>query len=514
MCLDIKYGDIMDSNTRPRNLSGGRLQILFAILISIAVLILTIGYASFVSTFSITNTVAHFRISANTRVSGVSTSSPYISNLDYTANTLVSSASIPSGATVIYQVTITTYDNQPMALSNITVSNGGTVLSNVSVSPNVSSGSYIKICASGGSCTLNVSKLVDITLTNNTGSTITTNNLSVNLTFTSFYMVTYNGDSIGDVLHNGTFTYSFSSNAPTSVSVVSGTCGSPSISSATLTIPNVTSDLVLSGSSTTSSSGTGTIDDPYQSSGSVYDTSVVQTGYNIFEDAPGAPKVNATVTTNSSGQTVTTINSFEFTSSSSSGVSFGTGASANPVMDTGVLAFNSDNSAFSIHVKFRANLTTNRGKYVLAALSKTGTSTYSGFTLHVLDSSTPTLNISTYINKNYNGQILNPNISLVLTTNGDATSNTENTYEVVLSYDTSYGGQNFKYRCVGDNCKSTSEQSAQKKNVPTGLTDARITIGGNGLNTTNDAVNISILELQICKGQFVDRSSGDYRCAS
>ena len=488
-----------------------KLYVVTLALVVVMVFVLTVGYAAFGAQFSIANTVAHFRVSTNTRISGVTTNSLYISNLDYSANSIVSSASIPSGGTVTYQVTLTTYDNAPMALSNITVTSGASAISNVSVSPVVSGSSYIKVCNTSGSCTLNSSTAVTIILTNNTGSTINTNGLSINLTFTQYYTVTYNDNVIGDVLHNGTFTYVFDSNAPTSVSVTSGSCATPSISGATLTITNVTSNLVLTGSST-SGTGSGTYDDPYQSSGSTYDTSIVQTGYNIFEDVPGEPKVNAVVTT-SGGSTTTTINSFEFTSTGSSGIEFGTGASANPVMDTGVLAFNSDNSAFSIHIKFKANLTTNRGKYVLAALQKSGSS-YSGFTLYVLDSNTPTLNISTHINKTYNGAILNSNISLVLTSDGDATSNTENVYEAVLTYDSAYGGQSFKYRCIGSNCRSTSEQSAQKKNIPTGLTSAEITIGGNGLNTTNDAVNVKILELQICKGQFVDRANGDYRCAS
>lgn len=495
-----------------RHFRNTKFYALAIILLIIIVIALTIGYATFASEFSITDTVAHFRADSNTRVMSVTTNSSYISNLDYSTSSINSSASIPVGASVIFDVTITTLGTVPMALSGISVRNGANEINDVAVTPSLAS-TYIKICDNNDLCISNKSKVVQVTVTNNTGSVINTSNFGVYFTFTPFYTVTYNNSLIGDVLSNGTFTYTFDSNAPTSVSVTSGSCGTPSISSATLTIPNVVSDLVLTGSST-SSSGDGTYQNPYQSSGSTYDTSVVQTGYNIFEEVPGEPKINAVVTT-SGGSTTTTINSFEFTDTGSSGVEFGTGASANPVLDTGVLAFNSDNSAFSIHIKFKTNLMANRGKYVLAALSKTGTSTYSGFTLHVLDSSsTATLNISTYINKAYNNTILNPNISLVLTSNADATSNTENVYEVVMSYDSAYGGQSFKYRCIGSNCRSTSEQSAQKKNIPTGLTDAEITIGGNGLNTTNDAQSIKILELQICKGQFVDRANGNYSCAS
>jgi len=487
-----------------------KLYVVAVILVMLAVIVLTIGYSAFVSDFSITNVVSYFRIIPNTRVMGVTTNSAYVSNLDYSTTSINSTAEIPNEASVTFQVTITTFENVPMALSNISVMNGNTVINNVDILPTFND-TYIKICNTSNACTLNSSKVVDVAVMNNTGSTISTDNFSVNFTFTPFYTVTYNGSIIGDVLQNGTFTYEFQNDMPSSVTVDTGTCGSASISNDTLIITNVTSDLVLTGSSI-SGSGTGTEQDPYQSSGSTYDTTVVQTGYNIFNDAPGAPKVNAVVAT-SSGVTTTTINRFEFTDTGLNGVEIGTVVGANPVMNTGVLAFNSENSAFSIHIKFKANLKTNQGKYILAALQKSGSS-YSGFTLHVLDSNTPTLNISTYINKNYNGAILNPNISLVLTSNADATSNAENVYEVVVSYDQAYGGQSFKYRCIGNNCRSTSEQSAQKKNIPTGLTAAEITIGGNGLNTTNNAVDIKILELQICKGQFTNRNNGDYSCAS
>lgn len=500
----------MDKVNDPKINKAKLTRLLASMMIMILVLGLTIGYSSFISTFSISNVVVHFRTDENTRVMGVTTNSAFISNLNYSATSINTTASIPNGASVTFNVTVTTFGNVPMALSEISVMNGINVINNVIVTPSLNN-THIKICDSSDACILNKSKVIEITVTNNTGSVINASNFGVYLTFTPFYTVNYNNSLIGDVLHNGTFTYVFDSNTPTSVSVTSGTCGTPSISGATLTIANVTSNLVLTGSST-SGTGSGTYDDPYQSSGSTYDTSIVQTGYNIFEDVPGEPKVNAEVTT-SGGVTTTTINSFEFTDTGSDGVEFGTNASANPVMDTGVLAFNSDNSAFSIHIKFKTNLMANRGKYVLAALQNSGSS-YSGFTLHVLDSNTPTLNVSTYINKAYNNTILNPNISLVLTSTSDATSNTENVYEVVLSYDSAYGGQSFKYRCIGSNCRSTTEQSAQKKNIPTGLTNAEITIGGNGINTTNDAQSIKILELQICKGQFVDRANGNYSCAS
>ena len=302
--------------------------------------------------------------------------------------------------------------------------------------------------------------------------------------------------------------------------VDSGTSGTPQINNNVLTITNVTSDLVLSSSS---GSGSGTQQDPYIEPSQTYDISNVQDGYTVFTDVPGEPLINATVTTNN-GVTTTTVNSFEFSDTGANGVSFGT--NSNPKIDTGVIVLNSQNSVFSIHIVFKTtlnlqvnNTNINSGKFVLAALSEVSSGTYSGFSIWVLNSSTPTLNIGIYDSKTYSNGVLSATRNQVLTTSADATSGRENVYEVWLSYDQgTFGGQSFKYQCFNNsnnngtnNCSSTSQQSLQKKNIPTGLTNTTITIGGNGLNTNNDIGSMTILELEICKGQFVSVGS-NYAC--
>ncbi len=106
---------------------------LLLIMIFVMIASLTVGYSAFVDSLGITNTVAHIRAEANTRVSAVSTNSSYVSNLDYDVNKILGSVNIPNGSSVTFNTTVTTYGNIPMALSGISVLNGNNAISGVSV---------------------------------------------------------------------------------------------------------------------------------------------------------------------------------------------------------------------------------------------------------------------------------------------------------------------------------------------------------------------------------------------
>lgn len=205
---------------------------LIGIMITIFVILLSIGFAAFVDTLSINDAVAQVRPEVNTRISAVTTSSSYISNLNYNVSEINGTANIPNNGSVTFNTTITTYGNVKMALSDIAVFNGNNQINNVTITPNLTN-TFERICDNNNICTLNKSKTIPITVTNNTGSVINTDNFKVKLTYTPFYIVnyTYNNttNSLGTVLENGTFTYEFSSNIPTSVTVTSGTCGTPQL---------------------------------------------------------------------------------------------------------------------------------------------------------------------------------------------------------------------------------------------------------------------------------------------
>lgn len=340
--------------------------IITMILVAITILLLTIGYSAFSDNFSITDTVANVRADANTRVTSVTTNSSYTSNLNYNVSSIENSVNIPNGSSVTYQVTITTYGNVPMALSEIKVFEDNSIINNVSVTPDITD-TYIKICDTNDVCTLDVSKTVDVTITNNTGNSITTDNLKVEFTFTPFYTVTYNNIIIGDVLRGGTFIYTFEDNVPSSVIVDSGVCNNPQVVNDTLTISNVTSDLVLTG--TMQSSGSGTWSDPYRIDSSTYDYSNLDEGSYLFTNSaiPGNPEI--TVDANHK------VTRYELTNCGESGLSL----DGSYTLESGVLAF--DNQKITINLEFTANLSnsSNYYKHIVTALVPKGTNTYSGF---------------------------------------------------------------------------------------------------------------------------------------
>lgn len=213
----------------------------------------------------------------------------------------------------LFETTITTYGSVPMGLSAISVSNNGSTLNGVSVTPTLTN-TFIPICDNNNVCIGKKSKTITVTITNNTGSAINTQNLAINFTFAQMFTVSYNNDGvIGDyVISGGTFTYTFQSNAPTSVTVTSGTYGTPSMSGNTLTIPNVTSNLVITG--TSGPAGSGTWADPYQLNDTTYHYADLDAGSYKFLELPGEPEI----TVDASGK----VTKYELTNCGSEGVTF------------------------------------------------------------------------------------------------------------------------------------------------------------------------------------------------
>lgn len=340
-----------------------RLTNVLEVTILLVVLCFTVGYAAFVDTLSITGTVAHIWSDANTRVTSVTTNSASVSKIDFETNKITLGVNIPNGGSVTLTTTITTLGNVPMALSGLSVTNNGSAINNVSITPNLTN-TFIEICDNNDQCTGNKSKEVTITITNNTGSAINSQNLAVNLTYTPFYSVTYNGDVIGDnVLSGGTFTYTFDSNAPSSVTVTSGTSGTPSMSGSTLTITNVTSNLVLTGSS--GSSGSGTPSDPYiDNSTQTYDPSTIDPGTSVILTAvEGQPQV----TVDNSGD----VTSFEFKSTTPTTI----GDDDNGV-DTGFIPFASGkNWELRLRAAFPASTNKDRNAVILDIRDNTNNTT-------------------------------------------------------------------------------------------------------------------------------------------
>ena len=215
-------------------------RIILPLIISLVVLFLTLGYSSFVAEFSITNIVAKFREEKLVRVTGVTTQSGIVSNLDYSSGAVVNDVTLATGSSVTYNVTVTNLGNVPVAVSNVTFTNRNGEVSGLTT--NINEQSYVKIC-NNNECTGGVSKEVPIVVTNNSGGNVN-GYLGVNLKFSKVYTVTYGSNQPAEVLEGRTYTYTIPSNRPSTV-VISGTYGSFTYQNGVLTINNVGSNLIV-----------------------------------------------------------------------------------------------------------------------------------------------------------------------------------------------------------------------------------------------------------------------------
>ena len=217
-----------------------RFRIFLPLVVLLVVLFLTIGYSTFVANFSISNVVAKFREIKEVRVTGVTTQSSFVSNLDYSSGAVVNDVLLSSGASITYNVKVTNLGNVPIAVSNVSFTDANGEITGLS--SNIDEQNYVKICENSV-CTGAISKNIDLTITNNTGERIS-GYLGVNLTFSKLYNITYDGTFLDEVLENHNFTYTFNSNPPSAV-IISGKYESYTYQNNVLTITNVGSNIAI-----------------------------------------------------------------------------------------------------------------------------------------------------------------------------------------------------------------------------------------------------------------------------
>lgn len=419
----------------------------------------------------------------------MSSNSSGIDNLEYTHKSVISTVTIPAGGSITYNVTITNLGNDesvPIAVSNVTFTNGSNQqVSNLSA--NIDDEHYVKIC-DNGNCIGPVNQTISVTVTNNGSEPISTN-LNTNLTFSKVYSVTYNNEYQGEVLEGHTYEYTFTSDTPSSVTVDSGTCGTPTITNDTLTISNVGSNLVLTGA-TSVMSGRGTWDDPYIITTSTYDYSNLSAGSYKFTDP--TVKGNPEITVDSNGKVIR----YELTNYGQDGLVF-----SNESINSGVLAF--DNQKLTIDIVFTAKLgdSSNNYKHILGAIAPgSSANTYSGFTFLNYKGGRMYVNLlnnNTYGSNGLGGSNL---ISFSLTGNY---SNKVNTYTVKIVYDPSQYNDNFNITMTPGSINDTDTITS----ISNEMKNATVTIGGNGL-TNNNMGSITINSLSITKGY--NKKGGTY----
>ena len=237
--------------------------ILYSIIILTTIIMLTIGYSAFSVEFRITNTVASIRAKKVVRINGVSSSSGYVSDLDYSHKSIINNVNLAPGSSITYNVDVANLGNVPVAVAGVYFTNGNTPINTLSA--NIDSTNYEKIC-DNNVCTGPLTKTVNVTITNNGSETINSR-LDVFLTFKEVYTITYEGNEIGEALAGSTFTYEFTSNYPNGISKISGESGTYSYGNHILTVNNVGSNLTFVNKHTVTFNGS---DQGYVTHGETY----------------------------------------------------------------------------------------------------------------------------------------------------------------------------------------------------------------------------------------------------
>ena len=173
-----------------------------------------------------------------------------------------------------------------------------------------------------------------LTLTN-----ITIQNIVDSIVITKTYSISYtgftgntNGLLSSVTASGGTITFDNTSGIPSSVTVTGAT---GNYSSPTLSLSNVTANVIVAASYDSGGGNGGTWDNPVEDrTTSVYNPNNVEEGTTIYINVTGAPKVTADANGN--------ITAFEYTNT-------GSGITINSEMNTGVLAF--DGSGFTARLK-------------------------------------------------------------------------------------------------------------------------------------------------------------------
>ena len=300
--------------------------------------------------------------------------------------------------------------------------------------------------------------------------------------FDDYYTVMYSnitGFTTGTVVTGEDLVVDFGSNAPNSVTVagastyVSGT--DYTYSNGVLTVYGVTENITVTGVNNQGHAGTWA--DPYiNTTVTAYnpDPTNATVGTTRYDGIAGKPKV--TVETINNQKVVT---AFEYTD-------LGTGMALTGNVDTGILAF--QGRGFHIHAVFDFNTSGQGGKYLLAALTQTGTQgnnkLYSGFALYVYKTS------QIYLSATETGAKFGNTWGSQLKTTTVSTGNKE--YEIDFYYDSQLLTGTFK----PNSSNGTENFNVNSTHFPSNLSDATITIGGNG-EANYDVSGLTLKEFSV-----------------
>ena len=255
-------------------------------------------------------------------------------------------------------------------------------------------------------------------------------------------------------------------------------------------------DLVLYAKWEANSGGSGTSTDPYIVEDNTYDPTAIpqDDGYYNYTNVEGSPVVNVV-----DGEIV----SYELTDTGNDGITTPSGG-----IDTGVIAFDGT-SSFSIHIEFYATFSSEVSyDKVVSVIQDTGTSSshkYSGFNLFYYykssgggggSSSAKYLRTQSFSNKSaLTGQTMSSgnNLKKVDTT---ITSyyNTKTKYTFDITYTNGSGLVSVTSKINDGNTNTQTFTSDVSE-----LSNATVTIGGNGLDNSQDVESMEVLAFSVQK---------------
>ena len=247
-------------------------------------------------------------------------------------------------------------------------------------------------------------------------------------------------------------------------------------------------DIELSGSVSTSDiiSGDGTQPNPYISSATTYDPNVsdLPTGYISYTSATGSPQI-IVEKVNGTNQ----ITSFEFMDNS--GVTYNTSSN----LDTKFNAFLGD--TFTVDIVFGGNLGSETGNYIFSAFEENN-GVYNGFAIRVASSTSVT--ISTYVNVTRSGT--NP-LTPTYSSNATRISASGGKYTLKVTYDRygrTQGGQQYAVlTAVAAQTRELYNNNSDSNRVPTSLTNATITVNGNGFDNNDNMSSMTVYTFKVTR---------------
>lgn len=470
----------------------------------IFVLFLTIGFSSFLKNLSITNANMVVRTQEDIRVTNVSVSNTTNSAIseweEYNVHNITSSLTLPnSNSTATYQIEITNIGNTIegiFSIDEIYKIAGSNNDSNLEIK-NINYTLKDPICDDDNSsqCSLGIVKTINVTIgykANGYDANNINHNIMLDFDFRRIYNITYIGFNnltglptniiAGD---SKTITFNSTTGIPTSVTVSGATSN---YVSPTLTLSNPDNNVSIEG--TFGGGGSGTPDDPYVNNEvTEYDHTEVDPGTTVvFPNVPGVP----VATKDEDGDII----HFEYTNISSD----------DPVVlenghaiDTGIIGLNGEK--FTFHIVFRAALENNNNKFIVSAIEQTG-NTFSGLSLYDYNSGYVRVGVYRQRARGTTTNLLTPNTY----TTGNTTAITGmKTFDVTVVYDPKgyqdqYAQVNLSMTVDGTTKTGVIRNSAVTTNIPQTLNSATITLGGNGLDSTDNMVYFEVIEFEVTKG--------------